>query len=193
MGAETRPRNGAANPYRAWPLRNAMAVVVLLRGANLGSKRFSSKAVETELADLAAKSIGAAGTFVIKGRVAQKTLRARFVKALPFEPDLFVVEGSAVPAALEAGEALSVPSDARRFATLLGTPPAKKPSLPIEAPPGAAWGVRVLALNGPFALGVRRSFAVTGVYPNEVVEKAFGVRATTRDWPTLEKIAGALA
>jgi hypothetical protein len=57
----------------------------------------------------------------------------------------------------------------------------------VEAP-----GVAVLAVVGPFALGTRRPMAETGVYPNEVVEKTFGVTATTRDWPTMEKIAALL-
>lgn len=165
-----------------------MPVLALLRGANLGSKRFSPKAVEAELADLDVRSIGAAGTFVVGKRVAEATLRKRMAEALLFEPELFVLPAAEVEAALAAGSRLQVPDGAKPFATALAQAP-KGAKLPLEAPEGQAWGVRVLAVEGRFALGARRSVAETGVYPNEVIEKAFGVRATTRDWPTMEKVA----
>ncbi|MEA3190833.1 MAG: hypothetical protein QOD77_1415 [Thermoplasmata archaeon] len=165
-----------------------MPVLALLRGANLGSKRFSPKAVEAALADLEVRSIGAAGTFVVGKRVAESTLRKRLADAMPFEPEVLVVAAKDVQAALAAGEALKAPDGARRFATALSKEPGRV-ALPLEAPEGKGWGVRVLAVEGRFALGVRRRVDETGVYPNEVIEKAFGVRATTRDWPTMEKAA----
>jgi uncharacterized protein (DUF1697 family) len=164
-----------------------VAVVVLLRGANLGSKRFSTKAVVEALADLDVASIGAAGTFVVRKRVADAKLRARFADALPFEPEMILCAEAEVKAALAAGGKVKVPEDTRRFATAMEAAPAR-PKLPLEVPAGPAWGVRVLAIEGRFALGARRRVDETGVYPNEVVERAFKVRATTRDWPTMEKI-----
>ena len=52
--------------------------------------------------------------------------------------------------------------------------------------------VLILVAANFILAGVRKRVDVTGVYPNSVVEKAFGVRATTRDWPTMEKIAALL-
>ncbi|MHB8603830.1 MAG: hypothetical protein ACYDCK_01140 [Thermoplasmatota archaeon] len=166
-----------------------MAVVVLLRGANLGSKRFSPKAVEAALADLEMVNVGAAGTFVVRKRIAEGALRKRIAAELPWDdPEMFVYSEREVRDALAAGAAIDVPKDAiRRFATAL----AKKPptlKLPIEAPPAPTWGVRVVAVEGRFVFGVRKPVLATGVYPNAVVEKAFAIRATTRDWPTMEKI-----
>lgn len=168
-------------------------VLALLRGANLGSKRFSPTALVKALDDLDITNIGAAGTFVIRKRVAQKELRERLTAELPFEPEIIVCSAKETLAALAAGSSLETPEGARRFATVMAKEPATPPSLPLVAPPTGEWGVRVLAIEGRFALGTRRPMAVAGVYPNEVVEKAFGVRATTRDWPTMEKVAALLA
>lgn len=170
-----------------------MASVVLLRGANLGKKRFSPKAVEAALADLDAVNVGAAGTFVVRKRVAAATLRERVQAELPWgDAEMVVCTAKEVLDALAAGGDVDAPAGARRFATAMARKPAKPPKLPLDAPPGAKWGVRVAKLSGRFALGARRSMAEAGVYPNEVVEKAFGVRATTRDWPTMERVAALL-
>ena len=165
-----------------------MATVVLLRGANLGKKRFSPKAVEAALADLDCVNIGAAGTFVVRKRVAAAALRERVRAEVPWEDaEMVLCTDKEFRAALAAGDAIPVPAGAKRFATAMETKPAK-PEVPLEAPAGSAWGVRVVAVEERFALGVRRSVGATGVYPNEVIEKAYSVRATTRDWPTMEKV-----
>jgi hypothetical protein len=170
-----------------------MSFVVLLRGANLGKRRFSPKAVEAALSDLNLVNIGAAGTFVVAKRVSEKALRARIAAELPFEPaPMVIVTESEIEAAMNTGVGISVPADARRFATAMDARPTHLPKLPIETPKGAEWGVRVASVIGRFALGVRRRVDVTGVYPNEIVERLFGVEATTRDWPTMEKIAKVL-
>ena len=169
-----------------------MATVVLLRGANLGKRRFSPKAVEGELADLGAVNIGAAGTFVVHGKVADAALLKRLDDALEWEPRAILLKPAEVQAALAAGSKIPVPGDAvRRFGTALAKP--AKAKLPLEEPAGAGWGVRCLAQEGRVVLGVRKRVNEAGVYPNEVVMAAWGVDATTRDWPTWEKIGKLLA
>jgi uncharacterized protein (DUF1697 family) len=171
-----------------------MALIVFLRGANVGGRRFSPKAVEAALADLDVVNVGAAGTFVVRKRVGEKVLRARIEAELPFSPaPMILVKDAELTSALCAGESVTAPPDAKRFATAMERAPDTAPRLPIEAPASANWGVRVLAVNGRFALGVRRRVDAAGVYPNEIVERAFGVAATTRDWPTMEKLAKLLA
>ncbi|HWB11975.1 MAG TPA: hypothetical protein VG826_22310 [Pirellulales bacterium] len=171
-----------------------MTLIVLLRGANVGGRRFSPKAVEAALADLDVVNLGAAGTFVVRKRVGEKSLRARIEAELPFAPaPMIVVNDREIASALHAGESIDGPSDAKRFATAMESPPSLLPKLPIEAPNSARWGVRVVAVSGRFAIGLRRRVDATGVYPNEIVERAFGVAATTRDWPTMEKLAKLLA
>jgi uncharacterized protein (DUF1697 family) len=167
-----------------------MALVVLLRGANLGKRRFSPKAVEVALADLELVNVGAAGTFVVRQRISEKLLRSRIEAELPFSPaPMIILQASEIESAVLAGQTIVSPPDAKRFATAMEKRPTKLPELPIEAPVGAKWGVRIAAVSGRFTLGVRRRVDVTGVYPNEVVERAFGTSATTRDWPTMEKLA----
>ena len=165
----------------------------MLRGANLGKRRFSPKAVQAALSDLNLVNIGVAGTFVVAKRIGEKALRARIAAELPFEPaPMVVVAESEIETAMRTGMGISVPADARRFATVMDARPTHLPKLPIEIPKGAAWGVRVTSVSGRFALGLRRRVDITGVYPNEVVEQLFAVKATTRDWPTMEKIAKVL-
>ena len=54
-----------------------MALVVLLRGVNVGGHRtFRPAALARELSHLGIVNIGAAGTFVVRQPVSQATLRA---------------------------------------------------------------------------------------------------------------------
>jgi len=46
----------------------------------------------------------------------------------------------------------------------------------------------VVAVVGKFALSFWRRQGKTLVYPNEVVEKKFGLTATTRNWNTIAAI-----
>jgi uncharacterized protein (DUF1697 family) len=78
------------------------------------------------------------------------------------------------------------------FVSVLAERPAKRVALPIERPEGDAWEVRLFAVEGRFALCVRRRGARGRWYPNEVVEKTLGVAATTRNWATFQAIGEAL-
>lgn len=59
--------------------------------------------------------------------------------------------------------------------------------LPIERPTGG-WEVKRVAVKDRFVLRRWRALRKSGLYPNEVVEREFGVPATTRTWGTIEKI-----
>jgi uncharacterized protein (DUF1697 family) len=75
--------------------------------------------------------------------------------------------------------------DVGYFVSVLQKAPRLKPSLPIVEPVGRNWEVRVIAIAGKFVLSMRQ----TGrTYSNEVVEKHFGVPATTRSWNTIQSI-----
>ncbi|SRR5581483_3801277 len=165
-----------------------MALVVFLRGANLGNRRFKPAQLAQTLADLDVTNLGAAGTFVVRKKVAERTLRAKLQAEIPFDAPMVVCTEKEVLAALEAGATVDAPEGTRRFATAMEKAPSPAPKLPLTAPAGSAWAVRVALLEGRFAIGTRRPAGETGVYPNEVVEKAFKVSATTRDWPTMEKL-----
>lgn len=172
-----------------------MATVVLLRGANLGKRRFSPNALAEALADLDLVNVGAAGTFVVPKRVAQATLRARVAAELPWgDPEMVLLADTEVRAALRAGEAVRVPAGAKRFGVALPKAPATPPAFPLEAlAKDGKWGMRYDALAGRVVIGVRRRFDETGSYSTKALDEAVGTdRGTMRDWPTWEKIGAAL-
>lgn len=66
-----------------------MALVVLLRGVNVGGHRtFRPTTLVERLQHLDAVNIGAAGTFVIRQPVTQARLRATVARELPFDADI---------------------------------------------------------------------------------------------------------
>jgi hypothetical protein len=79
-----------------------------------------------------------------------------------------------------------------QYISVLVTRPRRIPPLPLRAPAGPDWQVGVVAVQGRFALSVLRRTGQRLVYPNEVVERHFGVRATTRGWQTVLKVCQVL-
>lgn len=146
-------------------------------------------------------NIGAAGTFIApKGSAAE--IRKAILDELGFETEVMVVnrpkvlklveknalarvKGKPFVAVLGQGPA----SKARgRRDGVLAKPPAKKPKLPVEDGKGS----RLVAIEGPFALAVVLPDAKPGTTVTGLVEKALGVPATVRGWPTMERVAEAL-
>ena len=68
-----------------------MALVVLLRGVNVGGHRtFRPKMLSDQLQHLGAVNIGAAGTFVIREPISRAQLRAEFARRLPFATEIVI-------------------------------------------------------------------------------------------------------
>jgi len=169
-----------------------MASVVFLRAVNVGGhQKFRPGRLAKELEAFGVVNIGAAGTFVVRRNVSATKLRAEILRHLPFRPELVICPGREVLALARenwfAGAATG--KDVGRFVSVLLKAPRTKPALPIEHPAGGKWEVRVVALCGRFALSVRR---LGQTYSNAVVEKAFAVPATTRNWNTIETIVEVL-
>ena len=104
------------SPVRlSWRVR--VALVVLLRGVNVGGRRTfrPSKLVE-QLKPLDAVNIGAAGTFVIRQPVSQAQLRAELARRLPFDAEIMICHGSEIVAA-----------DVSRLLLRLRGPPGHRP------------------------------------------------------------------
>lgn len=163
-----------------------MAHVVLLRGVNVGGhRRFRPSQVARDLASQGVESVGAAGTFVTRDRAGAEAVLA----ALPVEANAIVVARGPLSAFVASNPFGDVParSDLRRLVTFLSAKPAKEPDLPLDAPEGR-WQVRLVARDGPFVASLWRPDRKRLLYPNEVVEKAFGVPATTRSWDTVETV-----
>lgn len=172
-----------------------MAVVVLLRGANLGKRRFSPKALVGALEDLDAVNIGAAGTFVVPKRVGAAALRERIQAELPWDDaEMILLSEKDVRAALAAGEKVAAPAGAKKFGLALPKAPARSIAFPLEAAAkDGKWGMRYVLAAGRVVVGVRRRWDETGPYSTKSIDDAIGAeRGTMRDWPTWEKIGAAL-
>jgi hypothetical protein len=65
--------------------------------------------------------------------------------------------------------------------------------LPIEAPPGERWEMKIFDVRGRFVLSLWRRLTRRFIDPRRMVEDtSFGVTGTTRNWNTIVKIAAVL-
>jgi hypothetical protein len=172
-----------------------MALVVFLRGANVGGhKRFQPSVLARELADLAVVNIGAAGTFVVRGKISRAALRAEMLRRLPFSAELMICPAGEILDLARGGAFGQDPpvKGVRRFVSVMDKPPSTLPRLPLDRPGGPLWEVKIVAVSGRYAFSLRRRLGQQAVYPNEVVEKTLGVSATTRGWDTIDAICHVL-
>jgi uncharacterized protein (DUF1697 family) len=169
--------------------------VVFLRAANVGGRNvFRPAQLAAALAPLDVLNVGAAGTFVVRGRATPAAIRRAILARLPFEPEIVVLPAARVVALVKSqpfrGVALS--KNVRGWVAALCRRPVLRPSLPVAAPAGRAWSVRFDRLENGFALGLWQRRPKGFVFPNQVVERAVGVPATTRWWETLLRVADLL-
>ena len=172
-----------------------MALVVFLRGVNVGGhKTFRPSVLARELSDLDVLNVGAAGTFVIRKAISQETVRAELLRKLPFTAEFMICPSRDILALASGEPFVNEPSGqgVSRFVSVLAKRPRTLPPLPIRQPAGEAWQVKVIGVTGRFAFSVHRRLGRTFVYPNEVVEKNFGVAATTRNWNTIAALCDLL-
>lgn len=117
-------------------------------------------------------------------------MRAGFLAKLPFETHLTICRGRDLLDLAAAKPFSSTPAgnDTRPYVSVLAKRPRTLPRLPISAPPGEKWQVRIVGVAGKLVLSLARRLGKTILYPNEVVEKQFGAPATTRNWDTIVTI-----
>lgn len=172
-----------------------MASVVFFRAANVGGRGvFRPKALAAALPALEIASIGAAGTLVVRADVPAAKIAGAIAAELPFVPELLVIPGRDVAALVEADpfREIAAPVEAKPEVGVLAETPPRAPAMPLERPETSAWQVRIVAQRGRFVLALRRP-GTPLVYTNGVVEKEWGVPATTRTWGTMAAVAKALA
>ena len=168
-----------------------MALVVLLRGVNVGGHRtLRPSEIARRLHQFDVVNVGAAGTFVVRHAVAQTNLRAAFDRLLPFDAHLVICRGSDVVRLAESNPLAGQPAGPHiiRFVSVL--PTARRPSSPLPQcfPPAGRWGLRIVGQQGQFVFGVyRREMKAIG-YLNQL-DRLYGVRATTRNWNTILAVA----
>jgi len=168
-----------------------MPHVVFVRAANVGGRNvFRPAQLVTALAHLDVVNVGAAGTFLVRGKSTAAAIRKEILSRLAFEPEIAIRPTSEIRDLIGSSPFAhaTFSKDQRGWAAVLTERPKARPDLPILAPPGKAWCVRVDRLDGAFVLGLWRRRPSGFVFPNQIVEKAFGSPATTRWWETLERI-----
>lgn len=172
-----------------------MALAVFLRGVNVGGhKTFRPSELAKQLRRFDVVNVGAAGTFVVREAVSQTALRAEIARRLPFNADVMICNGRDVLRLAESNPFERQPSGPAivRFVSVLAARRQPSMDVPFDLPPGADdWGVRVLACQGPFVLGLyRREMKAIGNLGR--LDKIFGVPVTTRNWNTLLAVAAVL-
>lgn len=172
-----------------------MALVVLLRGVNVGGHRtFRPTQLARELKHLDVVNIGAAGTFVIRQPVTQAQLRAEVARELPFEAEVMICRGSEILGLMSRDPFAGQPAraDIVRFVSVLARRPRSSPTTPFQRPPTGPWELRILARDNRFVFGVyRRQMKAVGHLGT--LDRLFGVPVTTRNWNTIMAIARALS
>jgi uncharacterized protein (DUF1697 family) len=172
-----------------------MALVVLVRGVNVGGHRtFRPAVLARQLKHLDVVNVGAAGTFVVRQPVARATLRATLVRSLPPETKVMVCDGREIArlASREFFADYPMRADTVRFVSLLARRPRSQPTLPLTLPSRGKWMVKVLAREDRLVVGLyRRHLRVIGYLG--ALDRVFGVPVTTRGWNTIAAIARLLA
>lgn len=171
-----------------------MALVVLLRGVNVGGhKTFRPAALVQQLKHLDAVNIGAAGTFVIRKPVAVARLRSEFARRLPFATEIVICQGRDILKLVArnpfAGQAAR--SDIVPFVSTLAARPKAAVKLPMSFPSSGQWLLKIIERDDRFVLGVYRRHMKAIGYLGKL-DNVFDVPATTRNWNTINAIAKAL-
>ena len=173
-----------------------MALVVLLRGINVGGhRRFRPSALGEQLKHLDAVNIGAAGTFVIRKPTTQARLRAELVRRLPFDAAITICQGRDVVRMMSSHNPYAGRAPGRgvvRFVSILSRRPRSAPPLPLTFPDSGKWLLKIIARHDRFVFGLyRRHMKVIGYLGQ--LDRLFGVPVTTRNWTTLTAIARVLS
>jgi uncharacterized protein (DUF1697 family) len=178
-----------------------MRWVVFLRAVNVGgTNRCQPALIAKQLAKFGVVNIGAVGTFVVREDVSELTLRAAIAEKLPFKCEIMICRAKEIvdlvrqwtdsrwrakedPFRGEHGD------DIDAHVSIMAQRPPKIPKLPIYAPTREDWQIKIANVLGRAVICLRRTGRNGRLYPNAVVEKQFGVAATTRSWGTIEKVA----
>lgn len=168
-----------------------MALVVFLRGVNVGGHRsFRPALLAEQLKHLGAVNIGAAGTFVIRRTVTRADLRAELAGRLPFDAAIAICHGRDIVRLMSENPFAGQPAraDVVRFVSVLCDRPRSALSTPLSFPPSGAWLLKILARDDRFVFGVHRRHMKAIGYLG-ALDRLFGVPVTTRNWNTITAIA----
>jgi uncharacterized protein (DUF1697 family) len=171
-----------------------MALVVLLRGVNVGGHRtFRPTELARRLKHLDPVNIGAAGTLVVRRPVSRAQLRSDLARALPFDTEIMICNGREIVRLTSADHFSDEPvrSDVVRFVSVLSRRPRAAPAIPMRLPASGRWLLKILARDGRYVVGVYRRHMQVIRYLG-TFDRLFGVPVTTRNWNTVTEIARVL-
>jgi len=171
-----------------------MALVVLLRGVNVGGhKTFRPTILTKQLKRLDAVNIGAAGTFVIRKSVGLARLRAELARRLPFDTQVIICQGREILRMISQDPFAGQPvrPDIVRFVSVLAKRPRSEPSMPLSLPSSGKWLLRILGRKDRFVFGMYRRHMKVIQYLG-TTDRLFDVPVTTRNWNTITAIAKVL-
>ncbi len=134
-----------------------MALVVLLRGVNVGGHRTFRPTAMARTLGFDAVSIGAAGTFVIRKPVTRMKIRAEFSRRLPFDADVMICDGSEI-LRLASGDPFAGQPSGPKVLQFAGVMAKRQhlPKVPLTMPPAGAWSLRIVSVHDRIILGVCR-------------------------------------
>ena len=171
-----------------------MALVVLLRGVNVGGHRtFRPTTLAQQLKHLGAVNIGAAGTLVIRRPVTRAQLRAELARRLPFDTEIVICQGREIVGLMSQNQFAGQPvgPDIVRFVSVLSRRPRSAPVMPMSFPASGKWLLKLLARDDRFVVGLYRRHMKVISYLG-TFDRLFGVPVTTRDWNTITAIGAVL-
>jgi uncharacterized protein (DUF1697 family) len=171
-----------------------MALVVLLRGVNIGGHRtFRPTTLAEQLKHFDVVNIGAAGTFVIRQPITRAQLRAELARRLPFETEIVICQGREIVRLMSQNPFADqrLRSDIVRFVSILTQRPRLAPSMPMSFPASGKWLLRIIARENRFVFGLYRRHMRVIRYLG-TLDRLFGVPVTTRNWNTITAIAKVL-
>jgi uncharacterized protein (DUF1697 family) len=167
-----------------------MPSVVFLRGVNVGrANRCQPAQIAKQLIKFEIVNIGAVGTFVVRKKVPDATLRSAIAKKLPFKCEIMIVPARDILKLARKDPFAQQPEgkDITRFVNVLHKPLRKPLPLPLSLPSDKDWLLKIVAIQSRFVLGVYRRQMKAISYLGKI-EKQLGVPATTRNWNTIQKV-----
>lgn len=171
-----------------------MAVVVFLRGVNVGGhRRLRPSVLAKELGRLDIVSIGAAGTFVVRKSIARTDLRRQIAKRVPFEVEVTICGAREILRLAADNPFAGRPAsrDIVAFVGVMATRRRPAPALPLRMPADGDWCLQVLTREDRFVLGLyRRQMKAIGYLGQ--LDKLFGAPLTIRNWNTILAIKSVL-
>ena len=168
-----------------------MAIVVFLKGINVGGyRRFRPGEFARKLTGLDAVSVGAAGTFIVRGTTKHGPIRQSLKQRLPFEADVMICEGDEIADLVASNpfRGRRTQADVIQFAGILLEGRAPSGPVPVTLPSAGDWYVKVLEQRGRYVLGIhRRRMKAIGYL--QQLETVLGGRITIRGWKTMQTVA----